>query len=395
MNHAGVGPMSRRSSLRLAGAYAVVATLFAVVLVGGILRDPSYRAVERSDYMTYHVAARIVLAGDGACLYDKACQSDAQRELIGDEPYFERGALPFNSPPWLAALIVPLGLLPLQVGFVIFTLLGLAVLAVGAWCLTSGAGAVRMLGPLLVLTAWPTAMGAIRGQSTILVAGLLALSVAAARYRSGVAMGLAALKPTMAPLWAAWQLLGGHWRAVGTAAVVILLLLLLSVVVVSPHAVIAYPAHLLGVAEAGALGVHPEEMINWRGVAERLGVGAWLVIVGSLATLALVAAVWLRTSSRSLGAAAAFLATPLVIPHANQHEAILASVGVLLAIAAARRLRAPLTAAAICVHAVLWTGPLLDAAASAWLLFGLQLAWLAAVAWLAYFRQVPVPPGTD
>jgi alpha-1,2-mannosyltransferase len=387
--------MSLGSALRLAGAYALVAAVLALVLAVGILRDPSFRAVERSDYMTYHVAARIVLAGDGDCLYEAGCQAAAQRELIGEEPSFERGVLPYNSPPWLAALVVPLGLLPLQVGFAIFTVVGLAVLAVGVWRLAPGVGASRLLGPLLVLTAWPTVMGAIRGQSTLLVAGLLALSVAAARYRSGVALGLAALKPTLAPLWAAWQLLGGHWRAVGTAAGMVALLTLLSVVVVSPQALVDYPTHLLGVAEPDAVGVHPEEMINWRGAAERLGAGGWLVIVGTLGTLGLVAAVWIRTRSRSLGAAAAFLATPLVIPHANQHEAVLASVGVLLAIAAAQRLRTPLTAAAIGVHAVLWTGPLLDAATSAWLLFAAQLAWLSAVVWLAYFRPVPVPLGTD
>ena len=40
-----------------AGAYALLATVAALVFAGAILSGP-YRAVERSDYMTYHVAAR-------------------------------------------------------------------------------------------------------------------------------------------------------------------------------------------------------------------------------------------------------------------------------------------------------------------------------------------------
>jgi hypothetical protein len=369
--------------MRLAGVYALVAAIVAVVFAVAILTGP-YRAIQRSDYMTYHVAARIVLAGDGECLYDVECQAAAQRELIGDEPTFERGALPFNSPPWFAAIVAPLGLLSLPVAFAIFTLLGLMVLTLGAWRLTHRVGAGQLLGPLLVLTAWPTVMGAIRGQLTLPVVGLLGLSVAASRFGSGAFMGLAFLKPTLVPLWALWQLLGAHWRAVGTAAAVVVVLVALSALVVSLDAVLAYPGHLVGITEAGALGVHPEEMVNWRGAAARLGANDWLVVGGSLATLVLVGAVWLQTRSRTLGAAAAFIATPLVIPHANQHEAILAILGVLLAATAVRSRAARLVAAALVTHAILWVGPVLDPSASAWLLFGAEILWLAVVGWLAW-----------
>src|SRR6266540_536206 len=345
----------RKLRLLLVG-YLLLVTVAAILLTEGILSGP-YRAIERSDYMTYHVAARIVLNGDGACLYEAGCQAAVQRELIGEEPSFARGALPYNSPPWLAALVAPLGLFSLQLGFAIFTLIGLAILAVGAWRLTLVIGAARILGPLLILTAWPTVMAAIRGQSTLGVAGLLAISVSASTYPSGLAMGLSALKPTLAPLWAAWQVLGGHFRAAGTAVVVLLALIALSAVVVSPQALIDYPAHLLGVAGADALGVHPAEMINWRGAAERLGADERLVIAGSALTLGLVLAAWLWTSSRQLGAAAAFLATPLLTLHANQHEAVLSMLGVLLVIGAAGELRTWLVTAAVGMHAVLWLGP--------------------------------------
>ncbi|MEX1156774.1 MAG: glycosyltransferase family 87 protein [Chloroflexota bacterium] len=387
------------SMTRVAGAYALLAAMAAAVFAAAILLGP-YRAVERSDYMTYHVAARIVLAGDGACLYSVECQTAAQRELIGEEPSFTGGALPYNSPPWFAAVIAPLGVLPLSAGFAVFTVIGLLALACGVWRIGAEAGwerSARLVVVVLVLTAWPTAMAVVRGQSTLLAAGLLALSVGLERYQSGLAMGLSALKPTLGPLWAAWQLIGGHWRAVGAAAAVAVAWLALTAVVVSPQALLDYPAHLVAATGQDATGVHVAEMINWRGVAERLGVGGWLVVGGSLATLAVVAAIWLRTRSRSLGAAAAFLATPLVIPHANQHEFVLATLGILLAVAAVSELRRRLATFAVLLHVVLWTGVLLDAQVSAWLLFGLDLAWLAAVAWAAarYFRPVPVHPGND
>jgi len=380
------------SLTRLTGAYALVASMAAVVFAGAILLGP-YRAVERSDYMTYHVAARIVLDGHGSCLYDARCQADTQRELIGEEPSFAGGALPFNSPPWLAAAVAPLGGLPLPVGFAAFTLLGLAALGWGVWRATAHAGwtapGVRVLAVILVLTAWPTVMAAIRGQSTLLAAGLLALSVGLARYRSGLAMGLSALKPPLDPLWAAWQLTGGHWRAVSTAAAVGVAWLALAAVVVSPQALVEYPTHLVSVAGQDAAGVHPAEMINWRGAAERLGVGAWLVVAGSAGTVAVVATIWLRTRSRHLGAAAAFLATPIVIPHANQHEFVLATIGILLAVAAVPELRRRLATWAVGLHPILWMGVALDARAVAWLLFAAEVGWLAVVLWLALWRAPP------
>jgi hypothetical protein len=362
-------------AMRTLGAYALVATIVAVAFAAGILGG-GFRAIERSDYMTYHVAARIVLDGDGACLYDVDCQAAAQKALIGDEPTFVRGALPYNSPPWLAALLVPLGLLPLQPAFAIFTIASLALLAAVIWRVAVGGVPARAIATVLLLTAWPTVMGAIRGQSTIAMVALLGLSVSG----SGLALGLSAVKPTLGPIWAVWLLATRRWRELASAAIVLLALVLLAVLVVSPRAVIDYPAHLLGVAAPDALGVHPEEMVNWRGAAARLGAGPWLFVIGTLATVAVVAGSWAAGAGRQLAAACAFIATPLLLPHANQHEAILAGLGVLLAIGAAGAWRRGLVVGAVATHAVLWAGPAMPAQASAWMLFAAQLAWLVIVA---------------
>lgn len=399
-----------RHPRRWAAAYVVVVGIVAIVFAGAILAGP-YRAVQRSDYVTYQTAARIVLEARGDCLYTVACQARVQRDMIGEEPSFANGALPFNSPPWLAALVAPLGALPLGVAFTLFTLGSLVLLGLSAWRLAWGSAGTRLVATLLVLSAWPTVMGAIRGQSTLAVAGLLGLSVTASsagrQLRAGATLGLAALKPTLMLLWVVRLIVERRWRALATAVGVVIGLVLLAALVVSPKAVTDYPSYLLNLAGADtAPGVHVDQMINWRGASLRLGAqGSILAAAGAYGTLAVVAVAWwwARRSPRGrpLGAAISLVATPLVITHANQHEAILAALGILIAVAAFEELRTRLVAGAIGLQGLLWIGPLLTGQGAAWLLFFAQLGSLAVLAGLAwrerarYFRPVPVPAGTD
>ena len=398
-----------RHPTRAAGAYAVVTAVLVTAFAIGILGGP-YRAVERSDYMTYQTAGRIVLQGQGACLYSLACQERAQHELIGDEPTFERGVLPFTSPPWLAALVSPLASLPLWWAFAAFTLLSVLLLAIAVWRLAWGGAGTRVVAVVLVLSAWPTTMAAIRGQSTLAVAALLGLSASASLAGrsawSGALAGLAVLKPTLVPIWLARLGVEGRWRSLLAAAFVVGGAVLVAALLVSPRAVADYPAYLLGLAgSTESPGIHVEEMINWRGATLRLGGSQAITLVGVALTLAAVALAWwwARRSPRSaaLGAAMAFVATPLVIPHANQHEMVLASLGLLLAAAALSELRVPLVAGVIGFHAVLWAGPILSGQAAAWLIFIGLVAWLLVLLALSrregrrYFSSVLVHPGTD
>jgi glycosyl transferase family 87 len=394
---------------RWAGAYTLVAVMLASVFAIAILTGP-YRAVQRSDYMTYQVAARIVVEARGDCLYTAACQARVERDLIGEEPSFGDATLPFTSPPWLAMLVVPLVPFSLPVAFGIFTVLSLLLLGVAAWRLAWGGAGTRLLATALVLSAWPTVMGAIRGQSTLAVAAVLGLSAGAslivAQGRAGAFAGLAILKPTLLPFWGIRLSVERRWRALVAAAAVVALLVVLAMVIVSPRAVADYPRFLVNLAGTDTFGVHVEQMINWRGAASRLGAAELpLAGIGIGVTLAALALAWwwTRHSPRAmaLGAATAFVATPLITPHANQHEAILAALGVLIAIAAIEELRPRLVMAAIGLQALLWIGPLLSGEASAWLLFGALIAVLAVLVWLSwregarYFRPGPVRAGTD
>lgn len=139
-----------------------------------------------------------------------------------------------------------------------------------------GGRATRLVAVVLVLSAWPTTMGAIRGQSTLAAAALLGLSasasMASAETRAGALAGLAALKPTLVPLWLIRLAAERRWRSLAVAAAVMALLVALAALVVSPRAVAEYPAYLFNLAASSdAIGVHVDQMINWRGAAVRLG----------------------------------------------------------------------------------------------------------------------------
>jgi hypothetical protein len=369
--------------------YAALSAVAAIALVVGLITG-DYRAIERSDYMMYHTAARIVVQGNGDCLYVEACQAAAQEELIGEEPSFTGGALPFNSPPLLAAVFAPLGWLSLPAGFAIFVIISLIVLAAATWRLAWGGAATRALAVIIVLSSWPTAMAVVRGQASLLVIGGIGLSVASMNARGGLALGLAALKPTLVPVWAVWLAYNGKWRTIGAALLVLVALTVLTLIVVSPQAIADYPNYVLGVAAPDATGVHVEQMVNWRGAGYRLGLGSWFVVGGAMLTLLVVAVAWWRTRTVRLTAALALIATPLVIPHANQHEAILAILGVVFALAVAKDERPWLVAAALGLNAILWLGPVLDGSTSGALLFAAELAALAVVAAVA-MRPRPTP----
>lgn len=70
----------------------------------------------------------MVLRGEAAHLYDFAAQAPIQQALIGTNR-FPQGLLPYVYPPHTAALFAPLGLIPLDTAFVLWSLLQLGMLA--------------------------------------------------------------------------------------------------------------------------------------------------------------------------------------------------------------------------------------------------------------------------
>ncbi len=320
-------PAPRLRRLALAG-YAGLSLVVAATVVAGVLSVVS--AVQRTDQLAYQAAGRIVADGDGSHLYDPALQLDAERVIVGDAVHLTRG-LPFNNPPSLAVLNAPLASLPQWMAFTVWTGIGIGAFAWEMWQVTGDGPHGRLALLALALSAWPVIAAALRGQVSLLVAGVIGASAALVTARpgaSGVLLGIATLKPTLTPLYG-FALFVHRPRvsliAIGTVAVIVGL----TIPFVGIGTWIEYPRYVLGqFNDPDAAGIHVEEMVNWRALGSWIGGTAGLVAaaLGTAITLILTTWLWIRTriASPLLSMAAVMAATPLLIPHANQHEALLA-----------------------------------------------------------------------
>lgn len=346
------------------------------------------RPIEQSDYLSYHAAATTFLAGTPHCLYDAACQRAAQRSLLRPTTPFSRG-LPFNNPPSLALLLAPLGLLLFAVGYAVFNAASLAGLSAAAVIATRGIRTGRVVVVCLAITSWPVLVGLLRGQITLLVAALLSIAVLQERrpVLSGFMIGLATVKPTLVPFLGMWLLARGAWRALLVAALVGIAPLLLAGLVVGFDVVADYPAHALGqLASPDAAGIQPRHMVNWRAAGTWTGGGFGTSVqwAGTLLTVLAVAWVWFRTrADRTVSPAAALIATPLVVPHSNEHEAILAVMAWLILLGSGRPRPGWLVPLAVTLHGCLWLALPLWGEGAARLTFAALIVSLAVVVMLA------------
>ena len=340
--------------------YATLSGLLAVWLFVGVVGSTD-RPIEQSDYLSYHDAATTVLAGTPNCLYVAECQQGAQQDLLEPGTPFDRG-LPFNNPPSLALLLAPLGLASFEAGYALFTGVSLSGLGAAVVAATRGMSRHRFVFLTLAMSSWPVITGLLRGQITLLVAASLLAAVLYQRrwIVSGGLIGLATVKFTLLPLIGLWFLVRHGWRAVGVAALVGAGLLLLAALVIGVDAVVDYPAHALGQFQlADAAGIHPRLMINWRAAGAWVGGDGGTAVqwLGTATTLFAIAWVWQRTRADAYVApAAALIATPLVVPHSNEHEAVLAVIAWLLLLIRPVPRPGWVVPVAVTMHGCLWLG---------------------------------------
>lgn len=156
-------------------------------------------------------------------LYDFSLQAEVQASLVQPSPM--SGAIPYNYPPYMAAVLQRLTILPLGWAFALWTLLTIALTCAGAaWAsqeLAPGwlkaAGLSRLQMAVLILSSFPFIEGLKVGQnhgiSFILVTGIVIFSLSGRSWAAGMLAGLTAYKPQLALgfllIWAVW----GEYRA--------------------------------------------------------------------------------------------------------------------------------------------------------------------------------------
>jgi hypothetical protein len=158
---------SRRPVRRLT-AFAL--GVFAVNLMGGYvvgLVQTALGDLHAPDFVAYYTAARIVVAGQGAQLYDLAVQSAFQHSITGSWGGV-RLLLAFANPPQDALLVAPLGLLDYRTAYAAWVTLD-ALAIVAAVVILVRAERLRGWSAVLVgavaLAALPVYLVLVQGQS--------------------------------------------------------------------------------------------------------------------------------------------------------------------------------------------------------------------------------------
>jgi hypothetical protein len=297
------------SKVRLVGALWLVSTLPIHALILWDTKDLVWKGYP--DFTIYYTAGTIVRQGWGRQLYDKAKQFEVQRNFA-PQVTSRFGALPFNHPPFEAALFAPLSFLSYHTAYLLWLVANLGMLALVPIVLRAH---VPLMGafpiPVWILASLaflPIFLALVQGQDAILLLFLYVLAFVS--LKSGRLV------------WAGAWLAGGLFKfhlvlpflvllllevpqrrriAYGFAAVAAVLLAA-STATVGMEGILSYPHYVLSLEATTAGGaIKPSDMPNVRGllslIAPSLPNFNWVIILLS-AILFLIAA-WIARSSAS------------------------------------------------------------------------------------------------
>lgn len=168
----------------------VYVVLFAALVLAGRTRG--------ADFTAFYTGWRIVLEGHGSQLYDPAVQAEVQRRILGGET-FEAGLNAFLNPPHMVLPYLPLGLLPLDLAFLAWTvvqaLLTVAILAILLRGIARDWTRIEQGGLVAAFVAFPPlAISFFQGSfALLLVVGVAGWWLGMERRQEGRAGGLLAL----------------------------------------------------------------------------------------------------------------------------------------------------------------------------------------------------------
>src|SRR3989449_1168260 len=340
-------------TLRRARAHAVVVILiFSTVYAVGILRRrglvDGFGHVIGGDLLTPRMAAKIVLDGRGAELYDFSLQMDYQRAVLAPETI---PGHPFIWPPWVALFYTPWAHVPQGPALVMWTACSLACLVTALLVMARAAPLTgrHWPSPLLPsLSFYPVLGGLMAGNNSLWSLPIFALMYRALRLgndaTAGALLGLQLYRPQLAVAPLVVFAAKRRWRILVGAAAVGAVCVLLSVLCIGERTPLEWlvlaPTHNRLIFEPSM----PYALLSMVSAIfllplgpEHLTAGMMAGVLASLGLLALLLAMWAgpwepHAERFALRFAALLVVSPLAAQYLLLHDlAILILAALLLA----------------------------------------------------------------
>lgn len=323
-----------------ARAYALIVAaigfggLIAVWTGGGPMTDRFGRPIA-TDFSGMWTAGRMLLAGDATGLFDPWTHFAFQRRTFADPNVEVYG---WHYPPFFLAVAALLATMPYVAALALWQ----------ASTFTLYLAAIRAIAPphrLLIAVAigFPAVFVTLgHGHNAFLTAGLLGFGLLLLDRRpvlAGLCIGLLAYKPQFGLILPVVMVLGGHWRAVGAAAVTVGAMTVAVTLWLGPEIWLAF---LKGadftravILEEGITGWH--KIQSTFSASRSFGAPLWLAYGAQFAVTAAVVAVLalmaFRGADRRLVAAMTATGALLATPYCLDYDMTL--LGVAVAFAAA------------------------------------------------------------
>lgn len=277
--------------------FLVISNITLIVINAGIWIMADFQKLfVAADFTSFYTGYYMVRVGEGENLYDAAIQSKYQQEFMAGRT-FEGGVLLFPNPPYVAILLSPISLLPLNIAFYLWSLIQMSLLI---WMLFSFNRLFshwdkleRVILLIAILAFWPLTNTFMLGQfSLLLLIGLLQMYIAmknSTLTQAGFWLSLLTIKPHTLLIPGMMTLNRRYWRVAVIILVIGISLFIGSWLIIGSQPWIQYIQSLKTLSSYfGEYGVHPNTEYTIRGVLSNLLGGSQADFINIISILVLL-----------------------------------------------------------------------------------------------------------
>jgi Glycosyltransferase family 87 len=332
-----------------------------ITIVGALLAFNVFYYVARFprmkngiDFPAFYCAARMVLSGDGAQLYNLEAEQRYQAQYTG------RVGVIFNHPSFETLLYGVVGWLPYSRAYLAWTVISTGLIAASMFLLNRAAGILDDPGPLMMLpfVYAPVALDLFQGHDVAVLLLVYAVVYSALRrnrfFLAGGVLAIGLFKPHLVlPFLLIFFLARRSWKFLGGFAIVAILLALISIAICGWQTMVGYPSYVLSLRNVRLAGYYPAAMANLRGLLSLvIANSSWraaVLIAGSIMLVWIAVSSWSRFNEPSramfdavgppqaasktafdLAFSNAIVVTLLVSYHLSPHDATLLLIPIML-----------------------------------------------------------------